>query len=207
MRERLFRPVCNAVPVQASEDFGSFSAEPRQVASALNGWTHDRWLEERAARGGGHSGDLVRGSGAGTTAGGDGAAAASPGRNAAAEDIAEGSDAVGGEAGTGRGRGPRAGGHHAGQHWQGMDQLAAERRGDRSVRSHQRADVHPRGLPRARLSRDHHCRAAELRSEEHTSELQSLAYLVCRLLLEKKKKTTREERQQRQQKHNTVTAK
>src|SRR3989441_5073482 len=28
------------------------------------------------------------------------------------------------------------------------------------------------------------------RSEEHTSELQSLAYLVCRLLLEKKKKPT-----------------
>src|ERR1041384_8527864 len=27
------------------------------------------------------------------------------------------------------------------------------------------------------------------RSEEHTSELQSLAYLVCRLLLEKNKKT------------------
>src|SRR2546425_7192491 len=30
--------------------------------------------------------------------------------------------------------------------------------------------------------------AGGLRSEEHTSELQSLAYLVCRLLLEKKKK-------------------
>src|SRR2546425_5014798 len=30
-------------------------------------------------------------------------------------------------------------------------------------------------------------RRAGLRSEEHTSELQSLAYLVCRLLLEKKK--------------------
>src|SRR5205823_7086731 len=29
---------------------------------------------------------------------------------------------------------------------------------------------------------------ADPRSEEHTSELQSLAYLVCRLLLEKKKK-------------------
>src|SRR2546425_9576672 len=29
------------------------------------------------------------------------------------------------------------------------------------------------------------------RSEEHTSELQSLAYLVCRLLLEKKKKKNR----------------
>src|SRR2546425_8413795 len=31
-------------------------------------------------------------------------------------------------------------------------------------------------------------RTMDLRSEEHTSELQSLAYLVCRLLLEKKKK-------------------
>src|SRR5205823_12761754 len=31
------------------------------------------------------------------------------------------------------------------------------------------------------------CRHVD-RSEEHTSELQSLAYLVCRLLLEKKKK-------------------
>src|SRR2546423_11932459 len=30
-------------------------------------------------------------------------------------------------------------------------------------------------------------RALLARSEEHTSELQSLAYLVCRLLLEKKK--------------------
>src|SRR5205823_11482501 len=30
---------------------------------------------------------------------------------------------------------------------------------------------------------------ARVRSEEHTSELQSLAYLVCRLLLEKKKHT------------------
>src|SRR5205823_13162999 len=32
------------------------------------------------------------------------------------------------------------------------------------------------------------CPPAAPRSEEHTSELQSLAYLVCRLLLEKKKK-------------------
>src|SRR2546423_7675653 len=37
------------------------------------------------------------------------------------------------------------------------------------------------------------------RSEEHTSELQSLAYLVCRLLLEKKKKN--ESKQQRKQQH------
>src|SRR3712207_6866148 len=33
-------------------------------------------------------------------------------------------------------------------------------------------------------------RAQPGRSEEHTSELQSRQYLVCRLLLEKKKKTT-----------------
>src|SRR2546425_4662081 len=32
--------------------------------------------------------------------------------------------------------------------------------------------------------------ALPIRSEEHTSELQSLAYLVCRLLLEKKKPDT-----------------
>src|SRR2546425_8062062 len=32
-----------------------------------------------------------------------------------------------------------------------------------------------------------------VRSEEHTSELQSLAYLVCRLLLEKKKQNGREQ--------------
>src|SRR2546425_3058481 len=38
-------------------------------------------------------------------------------------------------------------------------------------------------LPRRRHAQDSQCR-----SEEHTSELQSLAYLVCRLLLEKKKK-------------------
>src|SRR3989441_949309 len=42
----------------------------------------------------------------------------------------------------------------------------------------------------------------ELRSEEHTSELQSLAYLVCRLLLEKKKKTTTTT-EDRQQEHNS----
>src|SRR3712207_7271641 len=34
---------------------------------------------------------------------------------------------------------------------------------------------------------------AGCRSEEHTSELQSRQYLVCRLLLEKKKKTTHRE--------------
>src|SRR2546425_3967923 len=44
----------------------------------------------------------------------------------------------------------------------------------------------PQRLPRGR-ERDR-ARDGAARSEEHTSELQSLAYLVCRLLLEKKKK-------------------
>src|SRR5947209_12480670 len=43
--------------------------------------------------------------------------------------------------------------------------------------------LHQRVLGLARLSREH-----VGRSEEHTSELQSRQYLVCRLLLEKKKK-------------------
>src|SRR3712207_8875931 len=41
-------------------------------------------------------------------------------------------------------------------------------------------------------------RAGALRSEEHTSELQSRQYLVCRLLLEKKKKDDERARQQDQ---------
>src|SRR2546425_7387061 len=60
--------------------------------------------------------------------------------------------------------------------------------------------VHSR--PETTIRREHHGRTTSFetalssprearpwcRSEEHTSELQSLAYLVCRLLLEKKKK-------------------
>src|SRR5687767_15276116 len=42
--------------------------------------------------------------------------------------------------------------------------------------------THSEAATRERL--DEH--VPEIRSEEHTSELQSLAYLVCRLLLEKK---------------------
>src|SRR3712207_8220167 len=38
---------------------------------------------------------------------------------------------------------------------------------------------------------------AAVRSEEHTSELQSRQYLVCRLLLEKKKEAARGNRQAR----------
>src|SRR3712207_7319965 len=55
--------------------------------------------------------------------------------------------------------------------------LAAERAVRRALSG---AALEP--LPRARD-------AADGRSEEHTSELQSRQYLVCRLLLEKKKRT------------------
>src|SRR3712207_7085342 len=58
----------------------------------------------------------------------------------------------------------------------------------------ERARPEPRSPPRVRLRprlgppRDgsHGCRQDGERSEEHTSELQSRQYLVCRLLLEKK---------------------
>src|SRR3712207_9255647 len=64
---------------------------------------------------------------------------------------------------------------------------AERREGDRRAatdRSHRRERLRGRqddGVGRARGGRS-------LRSEEHTSELQSRQYLVCRLLLEKKKR-------------------
>src|SRR2546425_6470586 len=61
--------------------------------------------------------------------------------------------------------------------------VAQIRDGLNRVARSQRAD----SLTRRRAAR----RLGGLRSEEHTSELQSLAYLVCRLLLEKKKKKNR----------------
>src|SRR2546425_7020878 len=60
-----------------------------------------------------------------------------------------------------------------------------------------RTSSRPRRAIRAANSTSSNTRArdrAQARSEEHTSELQSLAYLVCRLLLEKKKKKTYQDR-------------
>src|SRR2546422_1348957 len=48
--------------------------------------------------------------------------------------------------------------------------------------------VHAPALDRQRRHERQRVRVAEVRSEEHTSELQSRLHLVCRLLLEKKKK-------------------
>src|SRR5437899_4346231 len=64
-------------------------------------------------------------------------------------------------------------------------------------RRHERALIHvvlPPVVGRLRLTRGRrHPRPASggTRSEEHTSELQSLRHLVCRLLLEKKKNNRR----------------
>src|SRR5947209_9846493 len=51
------------------------------------------------------------------------------------------------------------------------------------------ASASPRGWSPTPPPRPAWCRSPR-RSEEHTSELQSRQYLVCRLLLEKKKETT-----------------
>src|SRR5947199_2147330 len=63
---------------------------------------------------------------------------------------------------------------------------------------HQHSRVRRRAAKAAARHRVGHfslaCRS--FRSEEHTSELQSLRHLVCRLLLEKKKKTTTNEHNQ-----------
>src|SRR3712207_7464275 len=73
-------------------------------------------------------------------------------------------------------------------------------RDGRGLQPRDRRDPGPQGQgqprPRRRAHEGlHHRRGPHaddggLRSEEHTSELQSRQYLVCRLLLEKKKKIT-----------------
>src|SRR2546425_2203182 len=63
--------------------------------------------------------------------------------------------------------------------------------GNTTVSPVQLADQQPSAVVLAQLDTSNTqpgAAAVLMRSEEHTSELQSLAYLVCRLLLEKKKK-------------------
>src|SRR5688572_31760809 len=62
------------------------------------------------------------------------------------------------------------------------DARASEHR-DRRVRNHRHVDRDAVAF----LDAEPFQRVRELRSEEHTSELQSQSNLVCRLLLEKKK--------------------
>src|SRR3989449_8532102 len=72
--------------------------------------------------------------------------------------------------------------------------LHAARGGDDHDRPVRRVHARER-LPReVEIAR----RVDQVRSEEHTSELQSRLHLVCRLLLEKKKKIKQKSRQQTQ---------
>src|SRR3712207_7274986 len=61
--------------------------------------------------------------------------------------------------------------------------LAVLATADRWVKAHRKSDGHPFFVIPGNQGRIYWTR-----SEEHTSELQSRQYLVCRLLLEKKKK-------------------
>src|SRR3712207_8876312 len=70
---------------------------------------------------------------------------------------------------------------HVGKHHVEHDEVGAEG-GGRGQRRAPRA----RGLDREPLEAQRHGDDVDDRSEEHTSELQSRQYLVCRLLLEKK---------------------
>src|SRR5687767_15317876 len=64
-----------------------------------------------------------------------------------------------------------------------------------------RLRARPRKNRRAAAARGSPQDRSAARSEEHTSELQSLAYLVCRLLLEKKKDTERPKRPAHRENH------
>src|SRR3712207_8090067 len=82
-------------------------------------------------------------------------------------------------------RSRRGGGRHQVQ--EPPARRRVEARG-RAAEPHPRRRHHLRGREAARDAEAAGCQGAPLqRSEEHTSELQSRQYLVCRLLLEKKK--------------------
>src|SRR3712207_8701245 len=69
------------------------------------------------------------------------------------------------------------------------EQCARRRRGRRHASRRVRPGHLSGGRPRRSGGRERGRGPRHGRSEEHTSELQSRQYLVCRLLLEKKKKT------------------
>src|SRR5438270_9805300 len=63
---------------------------------------------------------------------------------------------------------------------------------------HPRMSMHQRGEAAELQPADEQLRRAAVRSEEHTSELQSQSNLVCRLLLEKKKKKKKKKKKDKQ---------
>src|SRR2546425_1295313 len=69
--------------------------------------------------------------------------------------------------------------------------LAANMGGIGFIHAHKAEIMHDNVLINTHMLEAARENGVDRRSEEHTSELQSLAYLVCRLLLEKKKKNTK----------------
>src|SRR3712207_7635741 len=73
----------------------------------------------------------------------------------------------------------------SGQRWHARDEAALERFGSTSPGHHLRVCTREQQSTLDKSART----GRRVRSEEHTSELQSRQYLVCRLLLEKKNNT------------------
>src|SRR6266487_4886375 len=99
-------------------------------------------------------------------------------------------------------RGP--GGHelaHLSEHCAGVGGLLADLPGRQPFG--QRGEL--RGINLAGLARVEQGRPGPVRSEEHTSELQSPVHLVCRLLLEKKKKKKKKKKISKKKKKKTKT--
>src|SRR3712207_6868110 len=72
-----------------------------------------------------------------------------------------------------------------------LNLVGRDRSSEASIRAKRKIErsQHSGQAQESRLERHLHAAVVgQLRSEEHTSELQSRQYLVCRLLLEKKKK-------------------
>src|SRR3712207_8268585 len=67
--------------------------------------------------------------------------------------------------------------------------MVLAKQGKAQVKKYEEIDAAPEEKERGITINTAHVEYETDRSEEHTSELQSRQYLVCRLLLEKKKKT------------------
>src|SRR5262245_62764067 len=72
--------------------------------------------------------------------------------------------------------------------WEGAGSLAATGEATTIIGGHEANAAHAAAIAGKLRAMEATVVKAKMRSEEHTSELQSLRHLVCRLLLEKKKK-------------------
>src|SRR5690625_5957245 len=75
-------------------------------------------------------------------------------------------------------------------HWCDGSDAESRALNERMLESGDLIQLNPETHPECYLHRSDPADVARVRSEEHTSELQSRSHLVCRLLLEKKKSRT-----------------